>query len=160
IFDDRGNRMTPSYTRKRGARYGYYISYALLQSRASEAGSVARVPAPEIEEVVVTTLRANDALSQKEANITAETVQNIVERIELGETDLQIALVDKSIGKGGIISVPWQKRSQRANKGVLHASTASAKLLSPETRDALLYAIARARKWVEYIDSGAVESLH
>jgi len=33
IFDDRGNRMTPSHTNKRGARYRYYVSHAVLQKR-------------------------------------------------------------------------------------------------------------------------------
>jgi len=31
IFDDRGNRMTPSHARKRGIKYRYYLSSALLQ---------------------------------------------------------------------------------------------------------------------------------
>src|SRR5262249_5311979 len=31
IFDDRGNRMTPSHVRKRGIKYRYYLSSALLQ---------------------------------------------------------------------------------------------------------------------------------
>lgn len=30
IFDDRGNRMTPTHTNKQGARYGYYVSHAIL----------------------------------------------------------------------------------------------------------------------------------
>ena len=29
IFDDRGNRMTPTYAVKKGARYPYYVSSAL-----------------------------------------------------------------------------------------------------------------------------------
>jgi site-specific DNA recombinase len=57
IFDDRGNRMTPTHTNKRGARYRYYVSHALLQKRNNEAGSVPRVPAPEIENLVVKVLR-------------------------------------------------------------------------------------------------------
>lgn len=52
IFDDRGNRMTPTHTNKRGVRYRYYVSHALMQKRAHEAGSVSRVPAPEIESLV------------------------------------------------------------------------------------------------------------
>jgi site-specific DNA recombinase len=43
IYDDRGNRMTPTHTNKRGARYRYYVSHALLQKRDDKAGSVARV---------------------------------------------------------------------------------------------------------------------
>ena len=34
IFDDRGNRMTPSHARKRGIKYRYYLSSALLQGQA------------------------------------------------------------------------------------------------------------------------------
>jgi site-specific DNA recombinase len=59
IFDDRGNRMTPTHTNKHGARYRYYVSHALLQKRPDEAGSVPRVPAPEIESVVLNALRAH-----------------------------------------------------------------------------------------------------
>ena len=34
IFDDRGNRMSPSHARKRGIKYRYYLSSALLQGLA------------------------------------------------------------------------------------------------------------------------------
>jgi hypothetical protein len=49
IFDDRGNRMSPSHARKGGVKYRYYLSSALLQGMAGAAGSVRRVPAADIE---------------------------------------------------------------------------------------------------------------
>jgi site-specific DNA recombinase len=49
IFDDRGNRMTPSHSNKDGVRYRYYVSHAVLQRRKQDAGTVARVPAAELE---------------------------------------------------------------------------------------------------------------
>ena len=49
LFDDRGNRMSPSHAAKGGRRWRYYVSQAVLQGRKHEAGSVARVPALEIE---------------------------------------------------------------------------------------------------------------
>jgi hypothetical protein len=53
IFDDRGNRMTPSHVRKGGGvKYRYYLSSALLQGQVDRAGTVSRVPAIEIEAVV------------------------------------------------------------------------------------------------------------
>ena len=52
IFDDRGNRMTPTHAQKNGARYRYYVSCVLLQGRKQDAGSIARVPAVEAEEAV------------------------------------------------------------------------------------------------------------
>jgi site-specific DNA recombinase len=57
LFDDRGNRMSPTHANKHGARYRYYVSHALLQNRKNEAGSVARVPAPEVESLVCDGLR-------------------------------------------------------------------------------------------------------
>jgi len=57
IFDDRGNRMSPTHSNKRGVRYRYYVSHMLLQNRRREAGSVPRVPAPEIEALVLDGIR-------------------------------------------------------------------------------------------------------
>lgn len=159
LYDDRGNRMTPTYSRKHGVRYRYYMSYALLQARKKEAGTVSRVAATEIEEIVVTALRQNGILPENQESTAAEALQAIVERIEIREKELKIELVDQSMAKGGVLSVPWQKKSCSANKGVIHTPTLSAKRLPPETRDALLTAIARARKWISDIDSGVVGTL-
>jgi site-specific DNA recombinase len=49
IFDDRGNRMSPSHSRKGAMRHRYYVSSALIQGRPQSAGSVARV---QIESIV------------------------------------------------------------------------------------------------------------
>jgi hypothetical protein len=38
-------------------RYRYYVSHAILQNRKAEAGSIARVPAPEIETLVCDSVR-------------------------------------------------------------------------------------------------------
>jgi site-specific DNA recombinase len=57
IFDDVGNRMSPTHARKAGVKYRYYLSSALLNGAAQRAGSVARVPAAEVEAVVVKSVR-------------------------------------------------------------------------------------------------------
>jgi site-specific DNA recombinase len=49
LFDDRGSRMSPSEASRGGRRWRYYVSQAILQGRQSEAGSIARVSAPEVE---------------------------------------------------------------------------------------------------------------
>src|SRR5215212_9082230 len=59
IFDDRGNRMTPTHSNKQGVRYRYYVSHAVLQKRREDAGSMVRVPAPEIEQIVTAALRVH-----------------------------------------------------------------------------------------------------
>jgi ISXO2-like transposase domain/Recombinase len=57
IFDDRGNRMSPSHSRKGGARYGYYVSSALIQGQPQSAGS-GRVRAFHVKDVNAKTVRA------------------------------------------------------------------------------------------------------
>src|SRR6478735_6304246 len=57
IFDERGNRMSPTHANKGGARYRYYISQPLLQNKPRALGSLHRVPAAELEALVVAALR-------------------------------------------------------------------------------------------------------
>jgi site-specific DNA recombinase len=64
IFDDRGNRMTPSHSNKDGVRYRYYVSHVLLQRRKKDAGHVTRVPATPLEKLVVDAIRAEAHLSR------------------------------------------------------------------------------------------------
>jgi len=52
LHDEHGNRLSPSHAVKKGVRYRYYVSQALLQNRDNEAGAVVRMPAREIEELV------------------------------------------------------------------------------------------------------------
>ena len=49
--------MTPSHANKRGVRYRYYVSQAVLQNRMKEAGTISRVSAPDIEALVVAAVR-------------------------------------------------------------------------------------------------------
>ena len=59
IFDDRGNRMRLSHSRKGATRYCYYVSSALIQGRPHTAGSVPRVPATKIEATILETVRGH-----------------------------------------------------------------------------------------------------
>ena len=52
IFDDNGNRMNPSHSNKKGKRYRYYVSQAIIQGNKKEAGSFSKIPAGEIENLV------------------------------------------------------------------------------------------------------------
>ena len=53
IFDDRGNLMGPAHTTKKGIRYRYYVSASVVQGRKAEAGSITRVPAKEVETIIL-----------------------------------------------------------------------------------------------------------
>lgn len=55
LFDTDGTCFTPMHTTKRGKRYRYYVSQALLQGKNTERP---RLPAPEIEGIVLGELEA------------------------------------------------------------------------------------------------------
>ena len=52
LFNNQGNRLTPSHCTKGGKRYRYYSSQATLRS-ATGSGGVRRVPAAELESLVL-----------------------------------------------------------------------------------------------------------
>ena len=56
LFDDKGHAMSPSHAVKRGKRYRYYTSQAVVQLRPETGGSITRLPADEIERVVIQVL--------------------------------------------------------------------------------------------------------
>ncbi len=52
LFDDTGERMTPSHATKKGTRYRYYISRPLTVGVRKSAPDAFRVPAGDIEQLV------------------------------------------------------------------------------------------------------------
>ena len=50
LFDEAGNRLTPSHAVKQGRRYRYYVSRAPVTDEGQEKGW--RLPAPELERIV------------------------------------------------------------------------------------------------------------
>src|SRR5258707_12005597 len=57
IFGPTGIAMSPTHTRKNGKLYRYYLSQSVLK-QGSEDGPVARVPAAEIEKIVIDQVRS------------------------------------------------------------------------------------------------------
>ena len=96
IFDDRGNRMTPTHTNKQGARYRYYVSHAVLQKRKNEAGRVTRISAHDAESAVIRALRdhvRNSAKNDHSGLSENELVEHHVERIVVSTRAIQIYVV-------------------------------------------------------------------
>src|SRR3979490_1340132 len=58
LFDDAGHRMVPTHATKAGVRYRYYISLPHLhgESKTASVGSVSRIPAAAIEDIIVKSL--------------------------------------------------------------------------------------------------------
>src|SRR5471030_703192 len=58
LFDDVGHRMVPTHATKAGVRYRYYVSLPHLhgESKTASVGSISRVPATDIESIIVKSL--------------------------------------------------------------------------------------------------------
>src|SRR4030081_1552794 len=103
--------MTPSHVRKRGIKYRYYISSALLQGQAEQAGAVSRIPADEIEALVVKCVRGH--LNESTDIEDAPLIHTHVVRVEVQSDQLAIELANaKGTGpkrkrQGNLTEVAW-----------------------------------------------------
>src|SRR6202042_2952748 len=63
LFDDAGHRMIPTHAAKAGIRYRYYASAPILngEAKTTSTGSISRVPAADIEDIIVKSLEKNFA---------------------------------------------------------------------------------------------------
>lgn len=167
IYDDRGNRMLPSHTVKSGVRYRYYVSSALQQKRDADVGSVSRVPAPEIEDLVIKAAREfceknvgtpepgkDECLARlKRVVITPTGIKLHIVGLALPVT--QESGIDESHSASAldreatVLSVPWEPAKFIAVKGIVLDPPESAPALKPENREAILTAIAKARLWMD-----------
>jgi site-specific DNA recombinase len=178
IFDDCGNRMSPTHSNKLGVRYRYYVSHALLQQRKAEAGSIARVPAPEIEALVLDGVRKHRASIGEVEHPTTTADRDLIERhvdsVIVKPQALEVRLVPTSEASAQteepsvndpapgqfpttMIMLAWTTPNFAAVKGIVHAPCAKP-AMKPESRDALLTTIVKARGWIDDIRLGRIAS--
>jgi site-specific DNA recombinase len=177
LFDHRGNRMSPTHANKGGVRYRYYASQAVLQRKPLAAGAIGRVPAAEIEVLISAAVRsclqANgiDALDDDR-----DLVERHVERVTLSRKHIQLQL--RQIGDAAVqadadedasrpvseqrhgtvdVTIPWTSTVQAGAKGIIHVPVHNTPM-KPSRRDALLIAIAQARKWMDELAHGRLGS--
>jgi hypothetical protein len=174
LFDDHGNRMTPTHTNKGGARYRYYVSQAALQNKP--AGSIVRVPAPQIEALVIAAvrdhLRGSGIAPSSIPDNARQLIERHVERVTLtsrnvelqlrprGEAAVAIDADDAGTGAAqpnASLTIAWTLPDPTAIKGVVHVPSHNTPM-TPSRRDALLVAIAKARQWVDDVAHGRAAS--
>jgi site-specific DNA recombinase len=164
--------MSPTHSNKLGVRYRYYVSHALLQNRKEQAGSVARVPAPEIEQLVLEGIRARvETTKPLSAAADCDLIECHVDRVIVRPQAVEVRLMSGNLtesadlgsgepppGKPTTLTLPWAAPSFEAMKGIVHEPAAKP-AMSPESRDALLAAVAKARIWIEDLRLGRVATL-
>jgi hypothetical protein len=166
LYDDAGNRMTPSHTNKGGVRYRYYVSCVLAQRRKGEGGSVLRVPAVEIEAAVLAALRearcAPGTSTEGATSSSGEELWGVLSRVTVHADHLAIAWSESADDETREVLAPWTRAPHRRLRRVITKEDVSGpermRPIRAEARTRLLHAIARARRWVDQLVSGAVRS--
>jgi len=177
IYDDHGNRMSPSHARKQGIRYRYYVSSSLLHGRAGRAGSVRRVPAAEVEALVARAVREHlkDSTQTDDRDLISTHVVRVEVQTDQLAVELNISKQEQPRERGNgpspshefsepepdrtILLVPWQKPPSKRRREIILPKSAAPQDPRPiraETRARLVASIARGRRWLDQIAAGTV----
>jgi site-specific DNA recombinase len=159
IFDDRGNRMSPSHSRKQGVRYRYYISLPLLHGRPQEPGSISRAPALEIETLVAGAVRRLIPVASDSAN--GDLLNDYVARVEIRQDEVLVK-IRQDDSDPRTVRIPWNKPPAKRRREVLLPSsgkTPDPRPIRADARARLVAALARGRRWRDELVSGAVANV-
>jgi site-specific DNA recombinase len=176
LFDDAGHRMLATHATKAGVRYRYYVSTPFLhgEARTASAGSVSRVPAAEIEEAVVKSLKQH--LATKQDNSTTNSMRlddsgvltELIAGIVVHKDRLIVRLKSENedetadFSDNRSLTIPWQKPPSKRARQILLPHNASRDKARPqqfERRARLVNAIARGRRWLDDVVSGRVTTV-
>jgi site-specific DNA recombinase len=173
LFDDAGHRMVPTHATKSGVRYRYYVSLPHLhgESKTASVGSVSRIPATDIEDVIVKSFHEH-LIAQKEKPSSSRTqvgdrklLQDSIARIDVHEDHLAIRLKPADHEETSdstddrLLSIPWQKPPSNKSRQILLPHGIPRNEVRPtriERRARLVSAIARGRRWLDEVVSGSV----
>ena len=174
LCDDAGHRMVPTHATKAGIRYRYYASAPVLhgEAKTASAGSVSRVPAPDVEDVIVKRLKEYRATKQdgatSSASLNHETIAQLVVGIVVQRDRLVIQLKSDDAHEASestddlLLSIPWRKPPSKRPRQILVPHSASRSNVRPEQferRARLVSAIARGRRWLDDVVSGRVTTV-
>jgi hypothetical protein len=173
LFDDAGHRMVPTHATKAGIRYRYYVSLPHLhgKSKIASVGSVSRIPATDIEDIVVKSIDehliarrgppASGAANVGDRKLVIERsaridvhVDRLILRLKCVDGEEASAAADENV-----ISIPWQKPPSRRSRRILVPRGVAKSDVRPtriERRARLVSASARGRRWLDEIVSGSV----
>ena len=148
LFDDRGNRMSPSFTTKHGARYPFYVSTALLRGRKSHAGSIARIAARELETKVLSAVHDHVDIGN-EAYTRRELLERFIERVTAKAENVMISFKDQSPP----IYLPWIVTKKSA------AARIENELDEIKYDPQLVHSLVRSHIWLKWLRDGTYETI-
>ena len=110
LFDETGDRLTPSHSRKNGKRLRYYISRRLVKDRSRKHPDAWRLPADQVEgmmaELVEQHLSRPDAAAVMTEGLTESGLMDVSKRFqEQGDVMERLALIERAVLRPGSLTV-------------------------------------------------------
>jgi site-specific DNA recombinase len=177
LYDNAGHRMIPTHANKAGIRYRYYVSLPHLkgESKTASVGSVSRIPATDIEDVIVKSVNEHLVAQQDQPTSSSAhaegrgvMITEQVVRIDVHKDRLIVRFKSASTEEGShptdghLLSIPWQKPPSRKSRQILIPLGVPRNEVRPtrvERRARLVNAIARGRRWLDEIISGSATNI-
>ncbi len=134
LYDEEGNRFTPSHAVKGGKRYRYYVSQAAIHHRPTAATGPTRIPAQEIEGVICRRLQS--LLSSPE-----QLLQAVGTPSEDAATSKALIVAGKQLAKVWLVKPPTEQReflSSVIRRIVVRERSLEITILQPALRGVLL----------------------
>jgi site-specific DNA recombinase len=150
LYDDGGNRMSPSWARRGSKRWRYYVSQAALQGDKSKAGSILRVPAAHVEGLVAEAL---GKLSPDRADSQTDT-RGLMDHVVIGRGSIQIQLSEVAEAHAGarILTLPWSPPSSHRKREIIQGANDAktyARPMPANARAILIEALRDAHRWLD-----------
>ena len=184
LYDDRGNRMVLSHATKGGRRYRYYVSQPLLKQNTDAGGSIPRVPAQVMEELVSLNTRAFlpvpvrkrwEKLSPPEQ---VAHLQQTLQRVELRAQEVVLRLSKDALdprvsnlnglshpglhlsveGESLVVRIPIRLKTWGGER-LIHTPRGEAQETGRPPDKALVKAVIRGLEWREALEKGEAESI-
>lgn len=149
LFDDRGNRMSPSFTVKGGIRYPFYVSSAVRNGRKTQAGSIRRVSGIEIEAVVLNALRSN--IPSSVGTPAGDLVGRHVARILIDNKRIVVSLKAEDGKNPTLMELPWYSADKKSHVQIDEGSANNSNRTPDPT---LVQAVVRAHAWLKLLSHG------
>ena len=160
LYDDGGNRMSPTWARKGSKRWRYYVSQAALQGDRSKAGSVIRVPAADIETLVA---QALGKLSP-DGGASPTDIRNLIDRVVIGRSTIRLQLSEVAEGDAGsrTLTVSWTPSSPFRKREIIQGAgnaEMNVRLMRANARAILIEALGDAHRWLDELLSDPRQTL-
>jgi site-specific DNA recombinase len=176
LFDDRGNLMTPSWSKKGSKRYLYYVSQAILRGDKANAGSIARISGPQVESRVLAVIGEVQQREQVAARLPSHprsrddvatpahqnesvalhpsySIGSFIDRVTIERATIRIvwsADIEER-GESRILSIPWTAPSPYRRRDIIQGAGAGSSPGRPMPQGArllLIEALRRAHRWL------------